>query len=243
MQRVTATATAAVAAVFLLTSRATAHGGALNYTVGDTWYPGYDPYGPPTQLTSPSIPQRKWITTNPIFEATNASLACNAPGTPVLALIPVPAGSNLTAVYYSWVHTVGPMLVWMTPCPSPGCSTFIPNATTPWFKIAERGLLSGTVVDGMWFQHEFSNWDGSPSLWSERIPGALASGEYLVRHEIVSLHSANRPQWYVECVQVRVEGGEVGGVRVPGEEYLARIPGVWSMDGEWHGVGLRGGMS
>ena len=45
----------------------------------------------------------------------------------------------------------------------------------------------------------------------------------------MSLHVANRPQFYAECAHL-----EVGGVgeREPGEEYLVRIPGVWSMDRE-----------
>ena len=62
------------------------------------------------------MPQRKWISNNPIFETTNSSLSCNTPGTPARAYIPIRAGENITAVYAYWVHTVGPMIAWMAYC-------------------------------------------------------------------------------------------------------------------------------
>ncbi|KAF2277889.1 glycoside hydrolase family 61 protein-like protein [Westerdykella ornata] len=216
------------ATVGFLTQQASAHGGAANYTVGDIWYPGYDPYAGSWQDTDPTIPQRKWITNEPIFETTNHSLACNFPGTPARASIPFPAGSNISAMYNTWVHTVGPMIAWMTHCTNDDCATFDPVASNAdWFKIGEKGLLEGDILTGSWFQKEFSRWDGSPSVWTERVPESLRPGAYLIRHEIVSLHSEHRPQFYPECLQVRVTGQ---GNAFPGKEYMAKIPGVWSMD-------------
>lgn len=241
--------TIALAAVTLL-HRSSAHGGCLNYTVGDTWYPGYlsilplpplflptkpEPsYSPfddqPFQDTAPWMVQRKWITNDPIFETTNHSLSCNTPGTPARAYIPILPGQNITAVYMYWVHTVGPMIAWMARCANDDCHTF-DASTADWFKIGERGLQDGTIELGNWFQKTFSNWDGSPSLWSEMVPRGLKRGKYLVRHEIISLHSAHKPQFYPECAHLDV-GGD--GVAEPGKEYLVRIPGVWSMDRECH---------
>ncbi|KAF2112145.1 glycoside hydrolase [Lophiotrema nucula] len=202
-----------------------AHGGAVNYTVGDVWYPGYDPYGGDAQDNAPWMVQRKWITNVPIFEADNISLACNAPGNPAQTSIPINAGEDISAVYYAWVHTVGPMIAWMTPCTNGDCRTFDPKGAD-WFKIGQRGLLEGTILEGMWFQKQFSTWDGTPDLWNETIPKTLKPGPYLVRHEIISLHSANKPQWYPECVHVEVKGN---GSSVPGKEFLAKIPGVYNM--------------
>ena len=117
----------------------------------------------------------------------------------------------------------------MTSCGS-SCTTF--NASEgKWFKIAERGLLTGTVREGMWAQREFSTWDGDGTdLWTEMIPRGLKRGEYLIRHEIVALHIANRPQFYPQCAHLVVRGD---GEDEPGEEYLTRIPGLWSMDREF----------
>lgn len=180
------------------------------------------------------MPQRKWTSNNPIFETTNASLSCNTPGTPARAYIPITAGQALTAVYAYWVHTVGPMIAWLAYCAneSNDCHTF-DSAEAEWFKIGQRGLLEGTIEKGTWFQKAFSNWDGSPSLWEERIPEKLRPGKYLVRHEVVSLHSANKPQFYPECAHLDIRGD---GTQVPGKEYLVRIPGVWSMDRKFDGV-------
>jgi hypothetical protein len=177
---------------------------------------------------APWMVQRKWISNNPIFETTNISLSCNAPGIPARAYIPITAGQNITAVYAYWVHTVGPMIVWMAYCNNDDndCSTF-DSSTADWFKIGQKGLLEGTIEEGTWFQKAFSLWDGNPSLWSEKIPETLRPGNYLIRHEIISLHSANKPQFYPECAHLDVKGNGEG---VPTKEYLVKIPGVWNMD-------------
>lgn len=120
------------------------------------------------------------------------------------------------------------MIAWMAYCANDAndCTTF-DSAAADWFKIGERGLLEGSIEEGTWFQKNFSRWDGSPSLWEERIPATLRAGMYLIRHEIISLHSANKPQFYPECAHLDVQGG---GEKSPGKEYLVKIPGVWSMD-------------
>lgn len=210
-----------------------------------TLFPSYDPYGNHTlQDANPTIVQRKWISNEPIFSPTNTSLTCNSPGTPARSSIPITAGQTLTAVYAYWIHTVGPMITWLAYCANAAndCTTF--NASTAsWFKIAQRGLEEGTIETGTWFQGRFSRWNGEWSLWEERIPGDLRAGRYLVRHEIISLHSANKPQFYAECAHLDVRGGGDG---MPGEEYLVRIPGVWSMDRKffffWWGCVRRLGM-
>jgi len=240
----------------LLAHQVASHGGCLNYTVGETWYPGYVDFTPPdipshdllshssTQLTqhsynpdddhtsqeaAPWMPQRSWITVDPIFETTNHSLSCNFPGRPARAYIPITAGSNITAVYGSWVHTVGPMIAWMAHCPGDDCFTADPS-TLDWFKIGQKGLESGTIELGDWFQKTFSRWDGTPSLWSETVPKGLRKGRYLVRHEIISLHSANKPQFYPECANLDVSGEGEG---YPEKKYMAKFPGVWSMNREF----------
>ncbi len=173
----------------------------------------------------PWLVQRKWITIDPIFEADNISLACNYPGDPAVSSIPINAGDNITAVYNYWLHTVGPMILWMADCGA-SCKDFNPPEGK-WFKIAERGLVTGSVLEGMWGQREFQHWDGTPDLWTETIPRGLKGGNYLLRHEIIALHIAHRPQFYPQCAHLIVSGE---GMEVPGKEFLVRIPGVWRMD-------------
>jgi cellulase len=65
-----------------------------------------------------------------------------------------------------------------------------------WFKVAESGLSGGTwavdtmISNGGW--HYFN------------MPSCVAPGEYLMRVELVALHSASRQgeaQFYMECAQ------------------------------------------
>lgn len=64
------------------------------------------------------------------------------------------------------------------------------------------------------------------------IPSCIAAGDYIVRHEIIALHSAYSypgAQFYPSCHQIRVTGGgsSDGGskVAIPGV-YKSTDPGV-----------------
>jgi hypothetical protein len=176
--------------------------------------------------------QRQWASTDPIFSVTSPFLACNDPGVPPPSYIPVRAGEDITAVYWYWLHPVGPMTVWLARCPdSPGGCKDVDVAAAGWFKIWEAGLLEGpNLAEGLWYQKGFQKWDGSPALWPVTIPGGLESGLYMIRHEILSLHVEFKPQFYPECAHLNVTGG---GALVPPEEVLVRFPGGYGEDGEW----------
>lgn len=214
---------------------ARAHGGLANYTVGDppVWYRGYDPDENATEQDGqPWMVQRKWASIDPIFSAADPFLACNKPGTPGPAYIPVVSGQNLTAVYWYWLHPVGPMSAWLAACPpleSGGCVGVDVNALD-WFKIWEAGLIAGTgnLAEGIWYQKQFQNWDGSPDLWPVTIPATLKSGLYVVRHEIVSIHIENKPQFYPECAHLNVTGA---GTELPPTSFYKKFPGAYSVDG------------
>ncbi|KAH8679779.1 glycoside hydrolase family 61 protein [Tricladium varicosporioides] len=202
------------------------HGGVSNYTVGGTWYRGYNPSDPAEwQDGQPWLINRKWTSINPIGDPMDPAIACNTPGTPAVSSIPIRAGENITAVYYYWLHNVGPMITWMASCNGP-CSQTKPNSLS-WFKIAERGHISGTIVEGWWFQRDFQDWTGKPCNWTETIPKSLKSGEYLIRHEIIALHIPNSPQFYPECAHLVVSGH---GTKMPSKKYLGSFPGIWSMN-------------
>ncbi|KAK4159423.1 glycoside hydrolase family 61 protein [Cladorrhinum sp. PSN259] len=204
-----------------------AHGGLANYTVGDTWYRGYDPNSPPEeQLGQPWMIQRQWRTIDPIFSVDNKFIACNDPGVAPPGYIPIQAGEEITAVYYYWLHPVGPMTVWMAHCPGDDCASADVNSVG-WFKIWEAGLLEGNLAEGTWYQKAFQRWDGSPGLWPVRIPPRLKDGLYMIRHEILSIHIEERPQFYPECAHLNVTGG---GDLMPAEGWLKRFPGAYEKD-------------
>lgn len=93
-----------------------------------------------------------------------------------------------------------------------------------WFKVAEAGLSGGTwavdtmISNGGW--HYFT------------MPSCVAPGDYLMRVEILALHSASnrgQAQFYMECAQIRVtgSGSKTGSstVSFPGA-YSATDPGI-----------------
>lgn len=105
------------------------------------------------------------------------------------------------------------------------CSSF--NGTGKhWFKIAQQGLISGDIQNGLWAQKEMMN---NNYTWTVTVPEGLKGGAYLVRHELISLHVPFTPEFYPECAHLFVEGD---GDAAPGEEYLASIPGVWTEEGK-----------
>ncbi|KAH6615971.1 glycoside hydrolase [Chaetomium sp. MPI-SDFR-AT-0129] len=91
-----------------------------------------------------------------------------------------------------------------------------------WFKIAEDGLDTAT---GTWGVDRMIAQGG----WAyARVPECLEAGEYLVRQELLALHSAYDrmgAQFYQSCAQVNVTGG---GSYVPTE--TVSIPGAYGQE-------------
>lgn len=87
---------------------------------------------------------------------------------------------------------------------------------------------SAGLAESSWYQKAFQKWDGSPATWPVTIPPRLKPGLYLIRHEIISIHVAFKPQWYPECAHLNVTGG---GDAVPEKEFLFKFPGAYSEDG------------
>lgn len=62
------------------------------------------------------------------------------------------------------------------------------------------------------------------------IPNNLASGNYLIRHEIIALHLATRrrgAEFYPACAQLRISGSQTGKAN---ESELVSFPGAYSDD-------------
>ncbi|KIJ54077.1 lytic polysaccharide monooxygenase [Sphaerobolus stellatus SS14] len=195
-----------------------AHGGVLSYNIGGTSYQGFAAYNTPTGQSSI---QRQWATYNPITDATSSVLACNDPGTvtdPQLSAT-VAAGSSIEALWNNpWPHTIGPVMVYMANCGG-NCTSADP-ASLNWFKIDESGLLSGTVGNGQWGMGQLV---AQGSTWTTTIPAALPSGNYMIRHELLAIHTSNQPQFYPECAQLIITGGGSGS---PGP--TVKFPGGYS---------------
>jgi len=201
-----------------------AHGGVLSYKIGSSMFQGFSAYNTPT---GQSTIQRQWATYNPITTVSDPDLACNNPGTttdPQLSAT-VTAGSQVVAYWNNpWPHTIGPVMVYMANCGG-DCSSATPS-NLDWFKIDEAGLLSGTVGNGQWGMGKLVT---DNSSWTSTIPTDLPSGNYMIRHELLAIHTSNQPQFYPECAQLTVTGGGSGSpgptVKFPGG-YSATDPSI-----------------
>jgi len=87
-----------------------------------------------------------------------------------------------------------------------------------WFKVWESGL-SGPVSD----ENNWGTWQDDRISFT--IPADTPDGEYLVRPEHIAIHEGHvdKAQFYMECAQLRVNGGGSG---TPGP--MVKIPGLYT---------------
>ncbi|CAI0649219.1 unnamed protein product, partial [Colletotrichum noveboracense] len=148
----------------------------------------------------------------PQTDVTSQYIACNGPPnptTPTDKVISVTAGSTVTAI---WRHTLtsgaddvmdashlGPTITYMKKVSDAKTDTGIGDG---WFKIQEDGYNNG-----VWGTSNVINNQGRQSI---TIPKCIASGQYLLRAEMIALHGASSypgAQLYMECAQINVVGG------------------------------------
>jgi hypothetical protein len=238
-----------LASFALLLSTTLAHGGVRVYTINDKAYEGCDlhhtfPSPSSSNLLSSydwasplsgqrDLIQRSWHQ-NPLSDPTSLNITCNYHGAPVTGAYhaPITAGDTISTTWahdgFGWVHTVGPIMAYMASCPNSDCTT-ANTARLEWFKIAEEGLRSGFLVGEAegWFQNDL--WENRVTdHWNVTVPRGLKAGKYMVRHEIVNLE-LDPVQFYPNCAQFEVVGD---GEESPGEEYLVKFPGGYSLSGE-----------
>jgi len=74
------------------------------------------------------------------------------------------------------------------------------------FKIDGVGLIDDTTVPGTWASDQLI---ANNNSWTVTIPSDIAPGNYVLRHEIIALHSAGTvdgAQNYPQCVNIQVSG-------------------------------------
>ncbi|KAI5793034.1 glycoside hydrolase [Geopyxis carbonaria] len=150
----------------------------------------------------------------PITDVTSADMACNGGPNPIKRVsanvASLAAGSQLTL---QWGHTLdsdfntgmiidsshkGPVMVYMAKVSSATGAA----PTSGWFKIYEDGYSNG-----QWAVDKLIANKGKVTV---TIPSCLPAGDYLLRGELIALHSASSypgAQLYMECAQLRLTSG------------------------------------
>jgi len=218
----------AVLAGLALASTVAAHGYVQSMLINGQTYPGFlpftDNYADPlvdTKITR-HIPDD-----GPVLDYTSTNLTCNVgaedPQWRTNQTATVTAGSDMSFTWVRWPDDhLGPNTVWMANCG--GSCTDFDGSGPVWFKIDELGLVSGTTDTGTWASTLLIK---NNLTWTVTIPAGLASGNYLIRQELLALHSAHAPQFYPSCAQLVVTGS---GTSTPPASEMVAIPGYYTND-------------
>ncbi|KAG6853493.1 hypothetical protein C0991_004039 [Blastosporella zonata] len=199
-----------------LATSAFAHGFVSKVTIDGQAYAGDTPNG----VDNPSI-IRLIDTTSPVKGASNPDLNCG-PGVTAATLIGEAMPGSAMAFTWTngnWPHNTGPIMTYMASCGSTTCDKF-DSTTAKWFKIDQQGLDS----DRHWAQ---ANVMAGADV-NVTVPSTLAPGNYMVRHEIISLQlavSEGGAEFYPSCSQLTVGGTQTGG---PATSELVSFPGAYS---------------
>ena len=111
-------------------------------------------------------------------------------------------------------------MTYLASCTSGDCRKEDPT-TLNWFKIDHAGLNA----DGTWVSDTIIK---NNNTWAVTIPKELKPGPYLMRHELLALHSSSQPngaQFYPMCVNLDIKGT---GTSVP--DKTVKFPGAYKPD-------------
>ncbi|KAI0129665.1 glycoside hydrolase family 61 protein [Xylariales sp. AK1849] len=152
---------------------------------------------------------------NPVYDVTSTDIICQKAGSTSATVITVPAGATVGA----WFQHVlggpqfsgdpdnpiakshkGPITAWLAKVDNAATAS---KTGLKWFKIWEDTFNTGTKlwgVDNMISQNGWVNF---------AMPSCIAAGQYLMRVELLALHSASNSmgaQFYMSCAQIAVTG-------------------------------------
>lgn len=206
--------------------RASAHGFPTDVSIDGKTYPGAN--GPNASGNSPF---RKVSSGSPVTDPTSQDIICGLDSKKASTSASANPGSVLKISWGAnsggnWFHNVGPIMTYMARCTG-DCSSFSPDSSIAWFKIDEQGE-SVPGDSNTWAQKNLDS--GAPTTVT--IPKNLASGNYLMRHEIIALQNSGTKggaEFYPSCLQLKVGGDATGEpdktVHFPGA-YKATDPGI-----------------
>ncbi len=209
-----------------------AHGHITNIVINGVSYQTYDPTTFPYEQNPPIVVG--WTAADLDNGFVDGSVyasgdiichkhASNAGGHAIVA-----AGDSIFIQWNTWPDShKGPVIDYLANCGDAGCES-VDKTTLEFFKIDEVGLVDESVQNGKWGSDELiANNNG----WLIQIPSTIAPGNYVLRHEIIALHSAgstNGAQNYPQCVNLQITGtGTDQPAGVLGEKlYTPQDPGI-----------------
>ncbi|KAI9150224.1 Endoglucanase-4 [Paramyrothecium foliicola] len=187
-----------------------AHGHVQNIIVGGVQYPGYDVTSMAYMADPPTVVGWSTTATDNGFVAPDAfdsaDIICHRDAKNAGGHAQVKAGDSIFLQWDTWPDShKGPIIDYLASCGDAGCET-VDKTALEFFKISEKGLIDGSASPGTYADSELlKNGNG----WLVKIPETIAPGAYVLRHEIIALHSGgqeNGAQAYPQCFNLEVTG-------------------------------------
>jgi lytic cellulose monooxygenase (C1-hydroxylating) len=192
---------------FTLLSTVSAHGIVTGIVANGAWQSGYDPsfsfQNPPPIVAGWSIPTD--MDRGFVSDYTSPDIICHKGATPGGTYVRVTAGESISLQWTEWPESHhGPVIDYLAPC-GEDC-TSVDKTQLLFTKIDEAGLNDGSPAPGNWASDDLI---ANNNSWTVTIPSTVAAGKYVLRHEIIALHSAfdvGGAQNYPQCINLEVEG-------------------------------------
>lgn len=194
----------------------TAHSHIAYVLINGLLYPGYDPKGDvpnPDNVVgwSTSVSDDGFV---PPSNYSTTDIICHRDGAPVKGHAPVRAGDKIHLQWNGWPESHhGPVLSYLAECgpASPngtddGCAS-VDKTKLSFFKIDNSSpafVGEGDGPPGDWATDVLISHNNS---WLLEVPPTLKPGPYVLRHELIALHYANKPdgaQNYPQCLNLWV---------------------------------------
>jgi len=133
-------------------------------------------------------------------------IICHKGAQPGAISAPVAAGKDVELQWTEWPESHhGPVITYLANC-NGDCSE-VDKSSLEFFKIDQKGLIDDSNVPGTWATDKLISNNNS---YTVTIPSDIAAGNYVLRHEIIALHSAGNEdgaQNYPQCLNLKVTGG------------------------------------
>ncbi|QRV78851.1 glycoside hydrolase family 61 protein [Ceratobasidium sp. AG-Ba] len=202
-----------------------AHGFVSSVTVGGKTFSGPFPFS----NKNAASPIRKITTTFPITSATDGNMNCGIGAAKAALVADAKPGDKVTLNWKSgqnknWGHSLGPIMTYLAQVPAGQTADKFDTKNAKFFKIAQTGQTGGAGTG--WVQAGIK--DGKS--YSLNLPTNLPAGDYIMRHELIALHFAQKKdgaQFYPSCVQLRVSGGSSAPKAVAGAQTVS-FPGGYT---------------
>lgn len=188
-----------------------AHGHVSGVVINGVYYRGYDPTQFPYMQDPPTV--IGWTTDQtdngfvPPANYTSGDIICHRSAKPAGTHATLAAGDRISIEWTPWPSSHhGPVIDYLANCGSGGCET-VDKTTLEFFKIDQVGLVSDSDQPGTWGADELI---ANNNSWLVEIPPNIEPGFYVLRHEIIALHSAGETdgaQNYPQCFNLQVTGG------------------------------------